>query len=106
MGCIHLSFDDFCRCTPSEFESICEAYHDQREADYKDGWERARAIIVATLRPHLKGRPTARKVYPLPWDKPKAPQKKAPKPLTAEESKARFEKLVARVMNADNGEDK
>ena len=90
-----------------EFESICKAYHDQREAEYQDGWERTRAIIVATLRPHMKGRPTAQKVYPLPWDKAKKkPQKSGAKPLTAEESKARFEKLVARVMNADNGEDK
>ena len=30
MGCLRLSFDDFCRCTPKEFESICKAYHDQR----------------------------------------------------------------------------
>ena len=88
-----------------EFESICKAYHDQREAEYKDQWERARAVIVATLRPHLKGRPTAMKDYPLPWDKEttKDPQKKAPKPLTAEESKARFESLIAMVKNADNG---
>jgi len=88
-----------------EFESICKAYHDQREAEYKDQWERARAIIVAALRPHLKGRPTAKKIYPLPWDKEttKGPRKKAPKPLTAEESKARFESLIARVKNADNG---
>ncbi len=98
MGCIHLSYDDFCRCTPTEFASISKAYHDQRETDYKDGWERARAIIVATLRPHLKGRPTAQKVYPLPWDKKaQAKSRKKPKPLTAEESKERFESLIARL---------
>lgn len=83
-----------------EFESICKAYHDQREAEYQDRWERTRAIIVATLRPHLKGRPTAQKVYPLPWDKKIAntPQK-AQKPLTAEDSKARFEALMNRIKN-------
>jgi hypothetical protein len=58
---------------------------------------------VATLRPHLKGKPKAQKVYPLPWDKKQqTPRKGKPKPLSAEESKARFEKLVARISNADN----
>lgn len=103
MGCLHLSFDDFCRCTPKEFESICKAYHDQREADYRDRWERTRAIVVAAVRPHVKGKPTAHKIYPLPWDNERGPRKNAPKPLTAEESKARFEKLVARIKNAENG---
>jgi len=55
----------------------------------------------------MKGRPTAQKVYPLPWDKAKKkPQKSGAKPLTAEESKARFESLLARMKSANDGETK
>ena len=103
MGCVGLSFDDFCRCTVQEFESICKAYHDQREADCKERWEQTRAIVVASLRPHLKGKPTVRKIFPLPWDKnaTKEVRSKAMPPLTAEESKMRFERLVERISVRD-----
>lgn len=100
LGCIHLSFDDFCGCTPEEFESICEAYHEQREADYKDNWERMRLLATYTIQPHVKKKITANKLLPFPWDKPAFLRKrgqKATKPVTAEESKARFEKLVERI---------
>ncbi|MBR4237935.1 MAG: hypothetical protein IKQ03_00695 [Prevotella sp.] len=82
-----------------EFESICKAYHDQREADYKERWEQTRAVVVASLRPHLKGKPTVRKIFPLPWDKEmgKALRRKSMPSLTAEESKMRFERLVERI---------
>lgn len=108
LGCIRLSFDDFCGCTPEEFESICKAYHDQREADYKDEWERMRLLATYAIQPHIKKKITAQNLLPLPWDKPKPQRKKgqkALKPLSAEESKARFEKLVKRI-NGGSSEDK
>lgn len=82
-----------------EFESICKAYHDQREAEYKERWEQTRAVVVASLRPHLKGHPPVRKIFPLPWDKERAQvaRQDTEKPLTAEESKARFEKLLKKI---------
>ncbi|MBR4926420.1 MAG: hypothetical protein IKZ61_11860 [Prevotella sp.] len=92
-----LSYADFCRCTPEEFECICQAYHAQREAEWRDGWERTRALVVATLRPHLKGKPSALQVYPLPWDKEKTLQKKENKPVSKSEAFARFEGLMKRV---------
>ena len=86
-----------------EFESICKAYHDQREAEYKERWERTRAVVVASLRPHLKGHPPVRKIFPLPWDKNAAKEvrRKSMPPLTAEESKMRFERLVERISVRD-----
>lgn len=82
-----------------EFESICKAYHDQREAEYKERWEQTRAVVVASLRPHLKGHPPVRKIFPLPWDNEmvKEVRSKAMLSLTAEESKARFEKLLKKI---------
>ncbi len=55
-----------------------------------------RALVVSTLRPHLKGRPSAKTVFPLPWDNEKVKEvsMKCQKSLTAEESKMRFEKLL------------
>ncbi|MBR6139421.1 MAG: hypothetical protein IKQ12_07645 [Prevotella sp.] len=86
-----------------EFESICKAYHDQREADYKERWEQTRAVVVASLRPHLKGHPPVRKIFPLPWDNEmvKEVRSKAMPSLTSEESKARFERLVERISIRD-----
>ena len=49
LGCVRLSYDDFCRCTPSEFNCICKAYNEQREADYKDGWERMRLLATIVI---------------------------------------------------------
>lgn len=100
LGCIRLSFDDFCGCTPEEFESICEAYNDQREADYKDEWERMRLLAACVIQPHVKKKITAQNLLPLPWDNPRLPRKegqKASRPLSGEESKARFEKLIRRI---------
>lgn len=96
LGCIRLSFDDFCGCTPEEFESICKAYHDQREADYKDEWERMRLLATYAIQPHVKNKITAQKLLPFPWDK-QSRHKENAHVLSAEESKARFEKLLKRT---------
>nr|DAQ03552.1 MAG TPA: hypothetical protein [Caudoviricetes sp.] len=96
LGCVHLSFDDFCGCTPEEFESICEAYHDQREADYKDEWERMRMLAAIVIQPHVKQRVTPGKLLPFPWENPAGQHKKAPE-LTAAESLKRFEELAKKV---------
>jgi len=82
--------------TPEEFAAISKAYSDQREAEYKDRWERTRAIVVAAVRPYIKGKPTAKKIYPLPWDTETTKKGRPTPKISAEESKARFEKLAKR----------
>lgn len=94
LGVLHLSYDDFCRCTPSEFDSICDAFHSHEEAKFKDGWERTRATAVAGLRPYIKGGKSAKDIYPLPWDS-QSPKENV-KTLTLEEDKQRFEELLKR----------
>lgn len=67
-----------------------------------------RLLATYAIQPHVKKKITARNLLPLPWDKPKPQRKrgqKAPKPLSAEESKARFEKLIERI-NGGSSEDK
>ena len=74
----------------------------------KDGWERMRLLAAYTIQPHVKRKITAKKLLPLPWDKLEPQHKKgqeAPRPLSAEESKARFEKLIERI-SGGSSEDK
>jgi hypothetical protein len=95
LGCIRLSYNDFCNATPEEYASICEAYSEQREAEYKDGWERARMIATVLIQPHTRKKVTAHNVCPFPWDK-ESKRKAAYKPVSPEEAKARFEALLKR----------
>lgn len=47
------------------------------------------------VQPHVKGWVIPQKAFPFPWDKKPKPKRNVPK-LTAEESKARFEKMAKR----------
>lgn len=91
---LRLTYDDFCRCTPSEFENICEAFRSREEAEFRDGWERTRATVVAALRPYIKGGKNAKDIYPLPWDN--QGQKESVIILTPEEDRRRVEDIVKR----------
>ena len=94
LGCVRLSYDDFCRCTPEEFNGICKAYHNQRETDYKNEWERMRMLATITIQPHTKSKITAQKLLPFPWEEINKKSDKIEEKLSKEESKIRFEKLL------------
>ena len=97
LGCIRLSYDDFCRMLPEEFEQVSKAFAEQREAESRGDWERMRLLATITVQPYVKGRLTPQKLLPLPWEKQMP--KKGQKPVSKEESKARFEALVKRMGN-------
>lgn len=108
LGCVGMSLSDFCGLTPEEFECVCDAYHRQREADYRDGWKRMRMLATVCIQPHVKKRISARELLPFSWDKAGraaahggVPPKKT---VSAAESKARLEKLTRRL-NGDGGGD-
>ena len=103
LGCVRLSYDDFCRCTPEEFNGICKAYHNQRETDYKNEWERMRMLATITIQPHTKSKITAQKLLPFPWEKHILPQKKDYQPVSAEEDLRRFEVLIKRNSEINQG---
>lgn len=94
LGCIRLTYDDFCRLLPEEFEEICKAYSAQSEAEDKGEWERMRLLAAITVQPHVKGKVNPQKLLPLPWEKMQTPKREA---VSKEESKARFEALVKRL---------
>ena len=92
-----MSFDDFCKCTFGEFESICEAWREMTDAHNRDSWERARTIAAIVIQPHIKKKLTPRQLLPLPWDKKKAIDKSDAPRLTAEEQRKRFEEIARRL---------
>lgn len=68
MGCIGLSLDDFCRCTPSEFYAVFDAWNQGRTADYRTGWEQTRFLALASLQPHSTKTLRPADIMPLPWE--------------------------------------
>ena len=63
-----MSYADFCRCTPEEFGAVCRYYHSEREAQYRNEWERVRWQTSILLQPYIKGKKSPRDLLPLPWD--------------------------------------
>ena len=94
LGLIRLSYDDFCRLTPTEFEHIYKAYSDKEDADYKDAWGRMRLAATVLLQPHTKKKITPEKVIIFPWEK-----KSSAPVISKEQDKERLEKLMARIRN-------
>lgn len=93
MGCIGMSYECFCRCTPSEFHAIWQAWSEMREADERGAWERMRMQCLCSLQPYSQKRLKATDVMELPWDeKPKAAE-----PVSDEELMRRYEAARKRM---------
>ena len=97
VDCIGMSYDDFCKCTFIEFESICKAWHEMTNGQNHESWERTRIAAAIVIQPHVKKKITPKQLLPLPWDKKtNKAQCKAPN-LTAAERRKRFEELTHRL---------
>ncbi len=93
MGCIRMSYGDFCRLTLEEFRHIYDAYRQTQETEYRNEWERTRMLASIAIQPHVKKKIEPRKLLPFPWEK-----RKAARPLsTAAEDRARLENLMRRL---------
>lgn len=81
-----------------DFTAVYKAYVEQRDTDFKDNWERMRLLATITIQPHLakNKKVTPEKLLPLPWDKKRKQDKKAPK-LTAAQQRKRMEELVKKL---------
>lgn len=98
LGCIGMSHDDFCTCTFVEFEAICAAWREMREAENHDAWERARIMSAIGIQPHIRKRITPQQLLPLPWDKKKEIRGNTPeKILSIEERMTRIKSLVDKL---------
>lgn len=92
LGVAGISLADFCALTYDEFDAVVKAYHTDREALYRDGWERVRTEACIGIQPHIKGKADPKRVLPLPWDKKRNAGRTRPLP-DREQAHAQFEKL-------------
>ncbi|MDD7250580.1 MAG: hypothetical protein PUH21_00990 [Prevotellaceae bacterium] len=93
LGCIHLSYDDFCRLTIDEFQEVYNAYYEKERSQYENGWQRMRMLATITIQPHVRSKITPQRLLPFPWESPK--RKTAAEPIVSkEEDLERFKKLT------------
>lgn len=87
-----MSYDDFCRCTPSEFSAVAAAWSRNRESLVHQSWEQTRKVVLAALQPYSKKTLRGPDVLPFSWDKKKTP----PKPVE-KSTRERMEAVRARL---------
>lgn len=80
---------DFCRCTPSEFRAIFDAWSGERERRERGEWERVRMSCLCALQPYSKKKLKASDIMEFPWEK-KEVDAPASGSLTAEELNERY----------------
>lgn len=68
LGEIKLSYNDFYALTPRSFTNVINGFRNREYEDQKLSWEQTRYLFYASLKPHLKGNPSLKKLMPLPWD--------------------------------------
>ncbi len=91
-----MRYDDFCKCTFGEFESICKSWREMTENSQRDEWERTRTLAAICIQPHIRKKITPRQLLPLPWDN-KKPVKRNHQTLTPDERLKRFAKIANSV---------
>ena len=68
MGCMGMSMDDFCRCTPSEFYAAWKAWNEMQQSRDRGEWERLRMQCLCTLQPYSKKTLDASDIMSFPWE--------------------------------------
>lgn len=68
VGCIGMTVDDFCQCTPSEFQAVYESWNDAEQRKERAAWERARLQCTCMLQPYSKRKLEPRDVFRFEWE--------------------------------------
>ena len=99
LGCVRLSYDDFCRMDFEEFAAVYNAYTSQRDTDYKDKWTRMRLLATITIQPHLgkNKKVTPEKLLPFPWEATPKRGAKNSSEMTTEQQRKRMKYLVEKL---------
>ena len=64
-----LSLQDFCACTPLEFQQAWQAWNEWQQAQTQTSWEQSRMLATIILQPYSKKSLKPADVFRLPWDK-------------------------------------
>lgn len=95
-----LRYDEFCDLTPDEFAHIYRAYGNDKEAQYRDNWERMRMLAAIILQPYAKKGLKPHTLLPFPWDPESKPRPTNTAPaVTKEDALQRFEEMLEKVGN-------
>lgn len=99
MGCMGMSMDDFCRCTPSEFNKAYEAWGECQERLERSAWERMRMQCLCSLQPYSSKKLRAEDLMRFPWEEEqkKSPCQEVQEELSHEEVMARYREAVERA---------
>ena len=79
MGCVGLSYSDFCLLTLPEFESIMLSWSNLEQSRSRESWMQSRFMAHCALMPHAKKDLKPQDICVFSWekaDKPKALNKK------------------------------
>lgn len=90
VGYMGMSIDDFCRCTPSEFSTIYEAWQEKSQRKEQETWEQTRFLACCILQPYSKKKLMPKDVCRFSWEK----QQDEPSMEIEASSKERFEEIV------------
>ena len=90
VGGIGMSVDDFCRCSPLEFQAIAKAWKERTEQTVRQQWEQARMLCLCSLQPYTTRKMQPTDVMQFPWD---GGQDDNEPQLTKAELMERFEKV-------------
>ena len=92
-----MSADDFCQCTPLEFQAVYQAWADAEQRRERAAWERTRMLCTTMLQPYSKKRLEPQDVMRFAWDTSTGsgtgPATDEGENLTAKEIRERFEKV-------------
>lgn len=102
MANVGLTYDGFCDLTPEEFSCIYRAYSEEREAQYRDRWERMRVLAAICVSPYSKKGTSPHKLLPLPWDGERTKATKDAPKVTKEDALKQFEKVLAKVAKSQS----
>jgi hypothetical protein len=64
-----MSVDDFCQCTPLEFQAVYQAWADAEQRRERSAWERTRMLCTTMLQPYSKKRLEPQDVMRFAWDR-------------------------------------
>lgn len=98
MGCMGMSMDDFCRCTPSEFNEAYEAWSECQERLERGAWERMRMQCLCSLQPYSQKTLRAQDLMRFPWEEQKkSPCQETQEEMSHEEVMERYREAVERA---------
>lgn len=100
MGCIGMSMDDFCRCTPLEFNEAYEAWQEMQQAQERGAWERMRMQCLCSLQPYSKDKLRAEDIMRFPWESEERKAKGEESSCAHGREELSHEELMARYRKA------